>query len=182
MYGEVIDKFRRVDRHCSLKAGDKLSIFPKQVLFVPALLNKKSKLNTYFKTKHSFKYYQTDYITDWNGVFLDNSILDYVIPGTELRIQLKQNGYENGTSWYVHILEVNSDYLYGELLDYYKLEGLTDNSNLKAGFILKFNKKSIIEIPLVWNPHFEPFSKFRNKDKIGYPITGYRLDNCYIDI
>ncbi|MFX1296334.1 MAG: hypothetical protein ACFFD2_15965 [Promethearchaeota archaeon] len=181
LYGDVIERFRRPNSKCTLKKGDRISFYSKNIMFVPSLLNKKSQFKSYYVTDYSYKYYKTDKVTDWDGVFLDKSARDYITPGSIVRIQLKPNIQEFGSVWYTYILEREGDYFYGELLDYYKLdldEEKYDNP-LKIGCIHRFWKECIIEIPISWNPHLKMLPKLKNRDNWGYLITGYREGGSY---
>ncbi len=178
--GKVIDRFKQPNSKCSLKEGDTISFKPKQILFVPTMLNKKSKLAAYVKAKRVFEFYETDVVTDWDGVFLDPAARDLITLGSVVRVQFRLMGTLFGDVWYARVLETSGDVIYGELLDYYKIDfGQIGDDSILPGLIVRFGKRNIIEIPLMWNTHLKAAERLRNRGRFGYSITGYRGEGTY---
>ncbi len=179
LYGDVINRFRKKDAKLLLKEGDRISFYPSNILFVPSLLNSESKLKSYYITKNIHEYYNTNIVTDWNGIFMDKSARDLLTPGSIARIQVRIRDFID--TWYVEILEVGEEILYGELLAYYKyIEEFDYDSPLKVGCILGFKKQSIIEIPISWNPHIKNLlEESKNLDNYGFIFTGMQCGEEY---
>ncbi|MFW9924651.1 MAG: hypothetical protein ACFFDW_15320, partial [Candidatus Thorarchaeota archaeon] len=129
-----------------------------------------------------YQFYQSKKIIDWDGVFLDEKILDLVGPGSYVRIQFKEMNTSMGLMYYVYILEKEGKYFYGEILDNYVDFEETIEYPIKIGCIIKFTKDCIIEVPTSWNEHISNLRRFRNRDNWGYSITGYRSDNNYYEL
>jgi len=181
LYGDVISRFRRIKSKCPLKDGDRISFYAKNILLVPSILNKKSKLKSYLQTDFSYKFYRSNRITDWDGVFLDLKSRDIIGPGSTIRFQLKEANHSSNIR-YAIILEQEGKYFWGEILDYYIVleEKITDP--IKTGCIYKFSKESITEIPIMWNEHLSELGKCKNRENVGYAITGHRRNDNYYDL
>ncbi len=181
LYGDVLSNFRMKNSKCSLKAGDRISFYAKSIFLVPSILNKKSKLKSYLQTDFSYKFYRSNRITDWDGVFLDLKSREIIGPGSIVRFQMKEANHSSNIH-YAIILEQEGKYFWGEVLDYYIVieEKITDP--IKTGCIYKFSKESITEIPIMWNKHLPELEKCKNRENIGYSITGHRRDDNYYDL
>ncbi len=181
LYGDVLSKFRRKNSKCPLKDGDRISFYAKNIFLVPSILNKRSKLKSYLQTDFSYKFFRSNRITDWDGVFLDLKSRELIGRGSTVRFQLKEANHSSNIH-YAIILKQEGKYFWGEILDYYIVieEKITDP--VKTGCIYKFSKESITEIPIMWNKHLLELEKYKNRENFGYPITGYRLDDNYYDL
>ncbi len=181
LYGDVLSNFRRKNSKCPLKDGDRISFYAKSIFLVPSILNKKSKLKSYLQTDFSYKFYRSNRITDWDGVFLDLKSRELIGPGSIVRFQLKEANNSSNIR-YAIILEQEGKYFWCEILDYYIVieEKITDS--VKTGCIFKFSKESITEIPIMWNKHLPELGKCKNRDNFGYAITGHRRDDKYFDL
>lgn len=90
-------------------------------------------------------------LSDWSGMLLDYAILDALVVGNLVRIQVEERPDSSASGWtntpYLRITDVEGDQLSGVIDDPYRSE---DDLGLPNGAVVQFRRPSVIEIPTDW--------------------------------
>jgi hypothetical protein len=188
IYGEVIDWLYSKDTQI-LKIGDIISFKKHEILFFPSDMNNSAKYNKYLIRKIEYYGFNSPVLTDWNGRILDKSIINLLELDNIVRIQfrVKYGEITINTLYYVKILSIKDDKYYGIIQDYYLMnynykesEMIYDRSiddimgyPISPGIVVKFNKNSIMEVPIDWNDNLKNLKNIYPKGDVGRGCTGF---------
>jgi len=150
----------------TMNMGNMIRCKDENIHYVLSFLNPNKVINNNITVKNLFILQE---VMNWNGVVLENEILNHVTVGNIVRVPLEYpNGY---CGFYFRIIDQIDDVFYGVWEDPYNSGWFDDMNREKVPWLVRFKKCHISEIPTTWEGN-ENLIEHEVGKTYGYSITG----------